>query len=68
MRLPGAFIAGATFMAWRANVVSPAASAVEHEMLRWILFGGLALVGIGLWEVVRAGATRSLPDRDVPPN
>jgi hypothetical protein len=54
MRLPGAFVAGATFMAWRANFISPPSTAVENETLVWILAGGLLLVAIGLWEVVRS--------------
>jgi len=53
MRMPGAFVAGSTLMAWRANYISPTSSMVEIEMLGWVFVGGLLLVAIGLWELVR---------------
>jgi hypothetical protein len=54
MRLPGAFVAGVTVMAWRANFISPPSTAVEDETLNWILVGGLLLIAIGIWELARS--------------
>ena len=53
MRLPIATALGATLMAWRAYEIAPDYSAVQTEMMAWVMIGPLALTIGLLWELVR---------------
>jgi hypothetical protein len=53
MRLPIAVTLGATLMAWRTYEVAPEYSAVQTEMMGWIMLGSLLLAVGFFWEMLR---------------
>lgn len=54
VRIPLAAILGATLMAWRAYEIAPQYTAVLHEMMRWMMLGGLLLIVGTIYELVRS--------------
>ena len=52
-RIPLAAILGAALMAWRAYEIAPQYTAVLHEMIKWIMLGGLLLIVGTIYELVR---------------
>ncbi len=53
LRLPIALTLGATLMAWRGYEIAPIYSAIQIEMVQWVLVGsGLLVVGL-FWELAR---------------
>ena len=53
MKLPIAFILGATLIAWRAYETTPEYSGVQVEMSLWVAVGSLLLAVGFFWELVR---------------
>ena len=53
MKLPIAFILGASLIAWRAYETAPEYSGVQVEMSLWVAVGSLLLAVGFFWELVR---------------